>query len=400
MDVILLTKVANLGNIGDRVTVKSGYGRNFLLPSGKATLATAANIAKFEARRAELEKLAREQFADAERRAAALKEFTLRITAKAGSEGKLFGSIGTTDIAEACTAQGHKVARSEVRLPNGPIRMVGDHQVVLHLHTDIDVQLAVTVAAEEGGIVAELLVREGDAVEAGAVLARLEQFASENEATDPGDLVDAYLRSRLRTRPFVDVACEKRCLLFLGPPGAGKTTTIAKAAATLVAAGKRVMLVSLEKDRLGGDSQLEHLAGLLSLPLVSVEKAQRVNAALRGAGRVDCILADAPSIHPWRVMDVDESLSLAERLSAAPVMVVPAGLEARETADSLATIRGCGVEHAIVTKCDVTRRLGTLLNALIIERFVVVGLQQSRSLNEKLSASDPNLLKLAFNLQS
>ena len=234
----------------------------------------------------------------------------------------------------------------------------------------------------------------------GAVLARLEQFASENEATDPGDLVDAYLRSRLRTRSFVDLACEKRCLLFLGPPGAGKTTTIAKAAATLVAAGKRVMLVSLEKDRLGGDSQLEHLAGLLDLPLVSVEKAQRVSAALRGAGRVDCILADAPSIHPWRVMDVDESLSLAERLSAAPVMVVPAGLEARETADSLATVRGCGVEHAIVTKCDVTRRLGTLLNALIIERFVVVGLQQSRSLNEKLSASDPNLLKLAFNLQS
>jgi len=149
MDVILLTKVANLGNIGDRVTVKSGYGRNFLLPSGKATLATAANIAKFEARRAELEKLAREQFADAEGRAAALKDFTLRITAKAGSEGKLFGSIGTTDIAEACSAQGHKVARSEVRLPNGPIRMVGDHQVVLHLHTDFDVQLAVTVAAEE-----------------------------------------------------------------------------------------------------------------------------------------------------------------------------------------------------------------------------------------------------------
>ena len=149
MDVILLTKVANLGNIGDRVKVKSGYGRNFLLPSGKATLATPANVAKFEARRAELEKIAREQFADAESRATSLKDFTLRITAKAGNEGKLFGSIGTNDIAEACTAQGHKVARSEVRLPNGPIRMVGDHQIVLHLHTDIDVQLPVTIVAEE-----------------------------------------------------------------------------------------------------------------------------------------------------------------------------------------------------------------------------------------------------------
>jgi large subunit ribosomal protein L9 len=149
MDVILLTKVANLGNIGDRVKVKSGYGRNFLLPSGKATLATPANVAKFEARRAELEKVAREQLADAESRSAALKDFTLRITAKAGNEGKLFGSIGTTDIAEACSSQGHMVARSEVRLPNGPIRMVGDHQIVLHLHTDVDVPLQVSVVAEE-----------------------------------------------------------------------------------------------------------------------------------------------------------------------------------------------------------------------------------------------------------
>ena len=101
MDVILLTKVANLGNIGDRVKVKSGYGRNFLLPKGKATLATPDNVKKFEARRAELEKIAREQFQDAESRAAAFKEFKLQITAKAGTEGKLFGSIGTADIAEA-----------------------------------------------------------------------------------------------------------------------------------------------------------------------------------------------------------------------------------------------------------------------------------------------------------
>ena len=149
MDVILLTKVANLGNIGDRVKVKSGYGRNFLLPKGKATLATPENVKKFEARRAELEKVAREQFQDAESRAAAFKDFKLQITAKAGTEGKLFGSIGTADIAEACTAQGHKLARSEVRLPTGPLRTVGEHVVALHLHTDIDVQLPVVITAEE-----------------------------------------------------------------------------------------------------------------------------------------------------------------------------------------------------------------------------------------------------------
>lgn len=149
MDVILLQKVANLGNIGDRVDVKSGYGRNFLLPKGKATLATPANVARFEARRAELEKAANDGLASAESRAATLKEFILKIAAKAGNEGKLFGSIGTTDIAEACSAQGHKISRSEVRLPTGPIRMVGDHQVTLHLHADVDVQLQVSVVAEE-----------------------------------------------------------------------------------------------------------------------------------------------------------------------------------------------------------------------------------------------------------
>src|ERR1044071_8296334 len=149
MDVILLTKVANLGNIGDRVKVKSGYGRNFLLPKGKATLATPDNVKKFEARRAELEKVAREQFADAEKRAAAFKDFKLAITAKAGTEGKLFGSIGTADIAEACTREGFNVERSEVRLPGGPLRMVGEHVVNLHLHADVDVPLPVTIVAEE-----------------------------------------------------------------------------------------------------------------------------------------------------------------------------------------------------------------------------------------------------------
>ncbi|HEU5134870.1 MAG TPA: 50S ribosomal protein L9 [Steroidobacteraceae bacterium] len=149
MDVILLTKVANLGTIGDRVKVKSGYGRNFLLPKGKATLATPENVKKFEARRAELEKAAREQFQDAESRAAAFKEFKLQITAKAGTEGKLFGSIGTADIAEACTNAGYKVARAEVRLPTGPLRMVGEHVITLHLHTDIDVQLPVVITAED-----------------------------------------------------------------------------------------------------------------------------------------------------------------------------------------------------------------------------------------------------------
>ena len=149
MDVSLLQKVANLGTIGDRVNVKSGYGRNYLLPAGKATLATPANVAHFEARRAELEKAAADQLSAATARAAALAEFKLTITSKAGSEGKLFGSVGTTDIAEAVTAAGHALSRSEVRLPNGPLRAIGEHSVAVHLHTDITVPLAITIVAEE-----------------------------------------------------------------------------------------------------------------------------------------------------------------------------------------------------------------------------------------------------------
>jgi large subunit ribosomal protein L9 len=149
MEVILLQKVANLGNIGDRVKVKPGFGRNYLLPQGKAALATAANVAKFEERRADLEKRAADDLAAARTRAARLEGHALSITAKVGGEGKLFGSIGTADIAEALSADGIEVERSEVRLPGGPIRLVGEHHVKVHLHSDVEFDLTVTVVAEE-----------------------------------------------------------------------------------------------------------------------------------------------------------------------------------------------------------------------------------------------------------
>ena len=147
MEVILLEKIANLGNLGDKVNVKGGYARNFLLPQGKATAATAANVAAFEARRAELEKLAAEKKSEAEARAAQLNELEITITATAGDEGKLFGSIGTHDIADALTAAGVPVAKSEVRLPNGTIRQTGEFDVALHLHTYIEASVRLIVVA-------------------------------------------------------------------------------------------------------------------------------------------------------------------------------------------------------------------------------------------------------------
>ncbi|HEY0941824.1 MAG TPA: 50S ribosomal protein L9 [Steroidobacter sp.] len=149
MEIILIQKVANLGNIGDKVKVKSGYGRNYLLPQGKATLATPENVAKFEARRAEFEKAAKEELASAQARAAKLEGFKLTLTAKAGGEGKLFGSVGNSDIVEALRKAGHTVERAEVRMPNGPIRQAGEHVVQLHLHTDVNVDLPVVIVGEE-----------------------------------------------------------------------------------------------------------------------------------------------------------------------------------------------------------------------------------------------------------
>lgn len=150
MDIILLEKVGNLGQVGERVKVKSGYARNYLIPQGKATLATSANVARFEARRAELEAKAAEELGEAQTRARQLEGQVVTITAQAGPEGKLFGSIGTVDIAEACSALSVSVQRSEVRLPDGPLRVLGEHRVELHLHTDIDVELTVRIEQAAG----------------------------------------------------------------------------------------------------------------------------------------------------------------------------------------------------------------------------------------------------------
>lgn len=148
MEVILLKKVENLGNLGDKVNVKAGYGRNFLIPTGHAVPATAANLEAFEARRAELEKAAGEALAAAESRKEALDGMSISIVRKAGDEGKLFGSVGTADIAQALTEAGQPVEKQEVRLPTGAFRTAGEYEVNLHLHTDVDAVVKLEVVGE------------------------------------------------------------------------------------------------------------------------------------------------------------------------------------------------------------------------------------------------------------
>lgn len=148
MEVILLDKVGKLGAIGDKVTVKSGYGRNYLLPQGKAVAATAKNIADFEARRADLEAAAAAKIADATSRAEKLAALEVTIAANAGDEGRLFGSIGTRDIAEAITAAGVAVAKSEVRLPQGVLREIGQYEIDIQLHAEVIQAVKLAVVPE------------------------------------------------------------------------------------------------------------------------------------------------------------------------------------------------------------------------------------------------------------
>ena len=148
MDVILLQKVENLGELGHKVAVKAGYGRNYLLPTGRAVPANKKNLEAFEERRAELEKLEAEALGAAEARKESIEAVTITIARKAGDEGRLFGSVGTSDIASGCTEAGVKVSKKEVRLPNGPFHNTGEYEIQLHLHSDVDATLKVNVVAE------------------------------------------------------------------------------------------------------------------------------------------------------------------------------------------------------------------------------------------------------------
>ena len=149
MEVILLTKVDNLGDLGEKVKVRPGYARNFLIPSGKAKFATVENLAEFEARRAELEKLAAESLANAEARKAELDGAKISVTAKSVGEGKLFGSVGMVDIVNALNEAGKKVEKKEVRLPDGSFHHAGEYQVDIHLHSDVNATINLEIIGEE-----------------------------------------------------------------------------------------------------------------------------------------------------------------------------------------------------------------------------------------------------------
>jgi large subunit ribosomal protein L9 len=151
MEVILLENIENLGALGDKVSVKSGFARNYLVPHGKAKVATVANLAEFEARRAELEKAVADSLSEAQIKQQAIEALgVLEIVTKVGSEGKLFGSIGTADIAEVIAAAGVVVEKREIRLPDGAIRITGEHVIDIHVHADVDTSVTISIVGEDG----------------------------------------------------------------------------------------------------------------------------------------------------------------------------------------------------------------------------------------------------------
>ena len=190
MEVILLERIAGLGGLGDRVDVKPGYARNYLVPQGKALSATERNIARFEERRAELERQAADEVVRAERRSADLAALDLVITRRAGGEGRLFGSVGIIDVAEAATEAGVEVRRNEVRMPDGPIRQTGRYEVSIRVHPDVEAAVRVAVVPM-GGSIEDLDRRDEEAEETGPDAALAESAdgaeSAETEESGPGE---------------------------------------------------------------------------------------------------------------------------------------------------------------------------------------------------------------------
>ena len=178
MEVILLERIAGLGGLGDRVDVKPGYARNYLVPQGKALSATERNVARFEERRAELERQAEDEVVRARRRSEDLAALDLVITRRAGGEGRLFGSVGIIDVAEAATQAGVEVRRNEIRMPDGPIRQTGRHEVSIRVHPDVEAAVRVAVVPMGGSI--EDLDRPSDEAE------EFDEFDEAAEADEPG----------------------------------------------------------------------------------------------------------------------------------------------------------------------------------------------------------------------
>ena len=217
------------------------------------------------------------------------------------------------------------------------------------------------------------------------VIGHVTGIAGSGQDEDPLQVIGRGLADLVRIGSFLEFARRSRFVLFIGAPGAGKTTTLAKAAAWLTAAGEKVALVNYDVGRLGGGSQLSKLSSIYNAPLVDLGKngaASKIDPA--ALDQCSIILCDTPGFNPWRFTEIDELLAEAERVGGGTALVCAAGLDADETSDMLATARRLTVENIIMTRCDMSRKLGSLLTPIIQENYTILGCLRSRALSEEI----------------
>lgn len=219
-----------------------------------------------------------------------------------------------------------------------------------------------------------------------SIIGRVSEKASSATTEDEVELIGRGLSELVSFGAFEDFARSSRFVLFVGAPGSGKTATLAKAAAGLAARGESVALVNYDVGRLGGGSQLSSLSSIYRVPLIDLsERSASPAMDTKLAEQFSVVLCDTPGFHPWRFTELDDLMTEAERIGGEIVLVCPAGLDASETADMLATAKRLSIRHAIITKCDMSRKLGSVMNAVVQENFTVLGCQRSRSLSEYIT---------------
>ncbi len=284
------------------------------------------------------------------------------------------------------TEEGYRLLQARFGSDVSILRVERDLRLTGYLFT---VSIPKPNGIEPGGRAQETKARVasimGKAGFSSAVIGHVTGMTGTDQDDDVRDIIGRGLVDLVRVGSFVDFARRNRFVLFIGAPGAGKTTTLAKAAARLTAAGERVALVNYDIGRLGGGSQLSKLSSIYNAPLVDLEKngaAPRIDP--EALDRCSIILCDTPGFNPWRFTEIDELMAEAERVGGGTVLVCASGLDADETAEMLVTARRLSIENIIMTRCDMSRKLGSLLTPVIQENYTILGCLRSRALSEDI----------------